>query len=165
MSWRSRSACLGHNPSLWYPTAADAWDEPRAICRACPVSKECLDEAIERREPWGMWGGMNPEERRASERRRIAFAAAQADDWYEQPTNRPWAQLAAFDLDDVPIGLPRRHDHDTEEPAPAAPQGEQLDLADAFAALDALEAIGALEALESVPDLQAWALDHDGDPF
>ncbi len=29
----------------------------RAICATCPVALECLEGAIERHEPWGVWGG------------------------------------------------------------------------------------------------------------
>ena len=31
--------------------------EAKAICRECVVRLECLDGAIARREPWGVWGG------------------------------------------------------------------------------------------------------------
>jgi WhiB family redox-sensing transcriptional regulator len=29
----------------------------KEICARCPVIGECLEGAIERREPWGVWGG------------------------------------------------------------------------------------------------------------
>jgi len=29
----------------------------KAICAKCPVIAECLEGALERREPWGVWGG------------------------------------------------------------------------------------------------------------
>jgi WhiB family redox-sensing transcriptional regulator len=29
----------------------------KAFCVACPVKEECLSAAIDRREPWGVWGG------------------------------------------------------------------------------------------------------------
>ena len=29
----------------------------KRICAGCPVAAPCLDAAIERREPWGVWGG------------------------------------------------------------------------------------------------------------
>ena len=29
----------------------------KAICAECPVLADCLGGAIERREPWGVWGG------------------------------------------------------------------------------------------------------------
>lgn len=29
----------------------------KAICAKCPLIDTCLEGAIERREPWGVWGG------------------------------------------------------------------------------------------------------------
>ena len=29
----------------------------KAICAKCALSESCLDEALEREEPWGVWGG------------------------------------------------------------------------------------------------------------
>lgn len=29
----------------------------KRICALCPVIAECLEGALERREPWGVWGG------------------------------------------------------------------------------------------------------------
>ena len=29
----------------------------KAICTRCPLSASCLDGALERLEPWGVWGG------------------------------------------------------------------------------------------------------------
>ncbi len=29
----------------------------KAICAKCALGESCLDEAIEREEPWGVWGG------------------------------------------------------------------------------------------------------------
>jgi WhiB family redox-sensing transcriptional regulator len=29
----------------------------KRICALCPVMADCLEGAIERREPWGVWGG------------------------------------------------------------------------------------------------------------
>lgn len=31
--------------------------EAKRICALCPVSAVCLEGALERREPWGVWGG------------------------------------------------------------------------------------------------------------
>lgn len=30
----------------------------KAICSACPVRLPCLEGAVARREPWGVWGGV-----------------------------------------------------------------------------------------------------------
>lgn len=37
---------------------------PKAICDACPVRAECRDWALATREPYGIWGGLDEEERR-----------------------------------------------------------------------------------------------------
>ena len=29
----------------------------KAICAKCALAESCLDEALEREEPWGVWGG------------------------------------------------------------------------------------------------------------
>ncbi|MGI9603725.1 MAG: WhiB family transcriptional regulator [Acidimicrobiales bacterium] len=29
----------------------------KAVCAECPVLASCLESALERREPWGVWGG------------------------------------------------------------------------------------------------------------
>lgn len=37
----------------------------KAVCERCPVWKMCLDSGME--ETWGMWGGLQPNERKAIE--------------------------------------------------------------------------------------------------
>ena len=32
-------------------------EHAKTLCRDCPVRELCLDGALERREPWGVWGG------------------------------------------------------------------------------------------------------------
>jgi len=31
--------------------------EAKRICATCPVAEPCLEGALQRREPWGVWGG------------------------------------------------------------------------------------------------------------
>ena len=40
-------------------------ERAKAICQDCPVLEECRDHALSTREPYGVWGGMSEEERRA----------------------------------------------------------------------------------------------------
>jgi WhiB family redox-sensing transcriptional regulator len=42
---------------LFFSEEQSEIDEAKAICRECPVRLPCLEGAIERREPWGVWGG------------------------------------------------------------------------------------------------------------
>ncbi len=37
----------------------------RSICATCPVIQQCREHALASREPYGIWGGMTEEERRA----------------------------------------------------------------------------------------------------
>jgi len=32
-------------------------EQAKVLCRVCPVRDLCLTGAVERREPWGVWGG------------------------------------------------------------------------------------------------------------
>jgi WhiB family redox-sensing transcriptional regulator len=42
---------------LFFSDQLDEIARARAICRECPVMEACLEGALERLEPWGVWGG------------------------------------------------------------------------------------------------------------
>lgn len=42
---------------LWFAERGDDVERAKAMCHACPLRRECLDGALARREPWGVWGG------------------------------------------------------------------------------------------------------------
>lgn len=46
----------------------------KAICSSCPVRQDCYDAAAARREPWGVWGGVEF----PTEWRRLRRVAAKA---------------------------------------------------------------------------------------
>ena len=67
--WRERAACRGENPELFFPVgtsgpALQQIEQAKAICRSCPVARECLAAALENGEDAGIWGGLTAEERR-----------------------------------------------------------------------------------------------------
>jgi len=73
--WRQSAACLGRGTTNWFrDRGSPAHVAALAICAACPVRGECLDEAHRwegRPSRWGrhgLWGGMTPEERRKVDR-------------------------------------------------------------------------------------------------
>ena len=75
--WRSRAACLGTDPELFFPVAETGplYDAQVAaakhVCARCPVATECLAEAMARI-PYGIAGGLTEDERRTVTRSRRA---------------------------------------------------------------------------------------------
>ena len=49
--------CRANNPELWFAESPSDVEFAKALCQSCPVRDLCLDGALERREPWGVWGG------------------------------------------------------------------------------------------------------------
>jgi len=76
VTWQRRARCEGkatreHDP--WYPPEDDKGDVDyseantmvaRAECWACPVREMCLEYAIDTGQQHGIWGGLDPDERR-----------------------------------------------------------------------------------------------------
>src|SRR3982750_4489642 len=50
-------ACSGTEADLWFASHPAALERAKSLCGTCPIQRSCLQEAIERREPWGVWGG------------------------------------------------------------------------------------------------------------
>ncbi len=64
-NWRTHAACAEHpNPELWFPARGVESHEAKAICATCPVQADCLEEAVQRNEPIGIWGGVSERARR-----------------------------------------------------------------------------------------------------
>ncbi|WP_275401918.1 WhiB family transcriptional regulator [Ruania rhizosphaerae] len=42
---------------LWFAERTDEVERAKALCASCPLKAECLAGAVQRREPWGVWGG------------------------------------------------------------------------------------------------------------
>jgi WhiB family redox-sensing transcriptional regulator len=69
--WRCQAACRGMDPAIWYPSPdVDEKSWAIAICAKCPVRRQCLDHALQRREPLGIWGGKTAGQRRGIVARR-----------------------------------------------------------------------------------------------
>ena len=70
LSWRTRAACQGLDPAIFYPTSDEEGGEAKAVCGACPVRQACLEYALANRERDGVWGGATERERRRIIRQR-----------------------------------------------------------------------------------------------
>ncbi|HZJ07564.1 MAG TPA: WhiB family transcriptional regulator [Nocardioidaceae bacterium] len=49
--------CRREDPELFFAETPTDVELAKAMCATCPVRSECLSGALERREPWGVWGG------------------------------------------------------------------------------------------------------------
>ena len=49
--------CRSGNPELWFAEQAPQIAEAKALCASCPIVAACLQGALDREEPWGVWGG------------------------------------------------------------------------------------------------------------
>ena len=72
IGWQHLAACKGPQSELFFAPGHQERKEDRlvreaaakAICRRCPVIAECREYALLVREPHGIWGGLNEQERR-----------------------------------------------------------------------------------------------------
>jgi WhiB family redox-sensing transcriptional regulator len=49
--------CHAVDPDLFFAESPVDVERAKALCIDCPLRATCLAEALERREPWGVWGG------------------------------------------------------------------------------------------------------------
>ena len=49
--------CQDHPADLWFAELPEDVEAAKALCLECPIREACLAGALERREPWGVWGG------------------------------------------------------------------------------------------------------------
>ncbi|HKE98439.1 MAG TPA: WhiB family transcriptional regulator [Actinomycetes bacterium] len=49
--------CVQTGPDLFFSESPGELEAAKLLCRPCPVRAQCLAGAVERGEPWGVWGG------------------------------------------------------------------------------------------------------------
>ena len=49
--------CRNFDPDLWFSESPPELEQAKSLCAGCPLRQECLAGALERQEPWGVWGG------------------------------------------------------------------------------------------------------------
>jgi WhiB family redox-sensing transcriptional regulator len=49
--------CRSYDPEVFFAETPEDVEYAKALCRGCPLQAACLQGALERREPWGVWGG------------------------------------------------------------------------------------------------------------
>jgi WhiB family redox-sensing transcriptional regulator len=69
VNWTDRAACLTAEPEVFFPVgsaggARDDISAAKAVCAGCSVLEACRDYALSSRQPFGVWGGLDEEQRR-----------------------------------------------------------------------------------------------------
>jgi WhiB family redox-sensing transcriptional regulator len=49
--------CRSTDPELFFAESPADVELAKSICTECPIREACLSGALERKEPWGVWGG------------------------------------------------------------------------------------------------------------
>ena len=49
--------CVSVGPDLYFSESPAELEAAKQLCRPCPMKATCLAGAVERAEPWGVWGG------------------------------------------------------------------------------------------------------------
>ena len=49
--------CRVNDAELFFAESPSDVELAKILCKTCPVVAECLAGALDRREPWGVWGG------------------------------------------------------------------------------------------------------------
>lgn len=49
--------CRSADPELFFSEAPADVERAKSLCQDCPLRSACLTGALQRREPWGVWGG------------------------------------------------------------------------------------------------------------
>jgi WhiB family transcriptional regulator, redox-sensing transcriptional regulator len=49
--------CRRYDAELWFAETPADVELAKSLCLDCPVRQVCLDGALDRCEPWGVWGG------------------------------------------------------------------------------------------------------------
>jgi len=73
-SWREDAACTDVPTDLFFPIgqtgdAAAQIARAKAVCASCPVRAECLEFAVTTNQEYGIWAGLDEDERRMVRRR------------------------------------------------------------------------------------------------
>jgi WhiB family redox-sensing transcriptional regulator len=109
--WRELALCAQVDPELFFPDKGGSSRPAKRVCATCEVSAECLQEALDRGERFGVWGGLSERERRALAARlarqpkRVRYCPAHGvalsggPVLYRCPAGRLGHRISAADLD------------------------------------------------------------------
>lgn len=64
--WRTQAACRGLPTELFFPADGDdaGAERAKAVCRDCPVRRQCVAYALPDPNLYGVWGASTADQRR-----------------------------------------------------------------------------------------------------
>lgn len=65
--WTLQALCAQVDPEIFFPEKGGSAHAAKKICDRCEVRDQCLAEALDRGESFGIWGGLSERERRRLE--------------------------------------------------------------------------------------------------
>ena len=71
-AWTAQALCAQVDPELFFPPIGANGTAAKRVCMKCPVRIECLQEALERDEEYGIFGGLSRKQRAKLRRGRVA---------------------------------------------------------------------------------------------
>ncbi len=72
LPWQEAGACWRLDPAIFFVESergavrAERLAQAKAVCRECPVLQSCREHGLNAQEPYGIWGGLTPQERQAT---------------------------------------------------------------------------------------------------
>lgn len=69
--WREQARCAETDPEIFFPDKGGSTRDAKGVCLVCDVRHDCLQEALDNDERFGIWGGLSERERRKLKRRAV----------------------------------------------------------------------------------------------
>jgi len=79
-AWYQEAACRESGPAVFYTSQPGPnldTQTAKQVCRSCVVREDCLWDAIDRQEPFGIWGGLTVRQRERFIRKRLAVHSSE----------------------------------------------------------------------------------------
>jgi WhiB family transcriptional regulator, redox-sensing transcriptional regulator len=61
--WTDQALCAQADPDAFFSESIRQISAAKAVCHRCPVRQPCLSQALDTREEFGVWGGLDGNER------------------------------------------------------------------------------------------------------
>lgn len=68
--WHRNAACKNSGSDTFFPEKGHSNAAAKRVCAGCTVRVDCLEDALAREDPFGVWGGKSERERRYITRKR-----------------------------------------------------------------------------------------------